>query len=414
MVKLRFWKILFYLMLLMAILPWVYAQQSGGNSGNTGSTGTDTSRKESANTPATPPTVPQNQDFLTPPRDLNPQVFITGSVIQEDGTPPPNGAVIEMDCGSTKTREAMVSPNGHFSFQIGDNALAGQIMPDASEGYEERFRRNESGVTPTGLRDISRRSALFSHASLAGCDLRAQIHGFISSTSRIEGTSFTRFIDSGLIVVYPIERVKGTTVSITNLLAPKAARKALERGKKEFKKNRFDESESLYRSAIDQYKNYGEAWFQLGQLYQKQQRNDDARKAFHKAIEADAYFVSPYLSLAWLESGEKKWQEVTDHTDRVLALDPMSFPDAYYLNALANYNLNNLDLAVQRAHQGLRSGPAREFPQVYLILAQVAARKNDNAAAIEGLRNYIKYAPDAVDADQVRSQLQETLAKSAY
>jgi hypothetical protein len=95
-------------------------------------------------------------------------------------------------------------------------------------------------------------------------------------------------------------------------------------------------------------------------------------------------------------------------------LDPMSFPEAYYLNALANYNLNNLDLAEKRALQGLRDGPAREFPQVYLILAYIAASKNNNTGAIEGLRNYLKYAPNAADAERARSQLHERLAKAAY
>jgi hypothetical protein len=339
MVSSRICIIVLFVLLLSNILPLSIAQQSGGN---TGSTGNETSPKQPTPPPAPPPIVTPPPDALVPPRDLNPQVFISGQVILEDGAPPPMGAVVEMDCGSTKTREAMVSPNGHFSFQVGDNTQIGQMMPDASEGYDERFRRDSynSNSSATGafanLRDIARRSAMFSHANLAGCDLRAQLQGYLSSSARMEGISFTRIVDVGVIVVYPVERVKGTTVSASSLLAPKTAKRAMEQGKKEFKKGKFEESEALLKAAIEQYRNYGEAWLQLGQLYQKQLRKDDARHALQKAIEADAYFIPPYLALGWLESQEKRWREVADNTDRVLALDPMSFPEAYYLNALAN------------------------------------------------------------------------------
>jgi hypothetical protein len=45
-------------------------------------------------------------------------------------------------------------------------------------------------------------------------------------------------------------------------------------------------------------------------------------------------------------------------------------------------------------------------PQVYLIPADIAARKNEGAGVIEGLSNYLKYTTNAVDANQVCSQLQ--------
>jgi hypothetical protein len=40
-------------------------------------------------------------------------------------------------------------------------------------------------------------------------------------------------------------------------------------------------------------------------------------------------------------------------------------------------------------------------------MANILTRKNDKAGAMEELRNYLKFAPKADDADAVRARLKE-------
>ena len=98
---------------------------------------------------------------------------------------------------------------------------------------------------------------------------------------------------------------------------------------------------------------------------------------------------------------------MADLTDRALALDPLDFPEVYFLNALAHYNLNNLEVAERSARKEQRLDVRHRIPQVHLILANILTRKHDIAGSTEEMRSYLKFAPTAADADEVRSRLQE-------
>jgi tetratricopeptide (TPR) repeat protein len=207
--------------------------------------------------------------------------------MQEDGTPPPPGAVIEMDCGGSLKRKAEVSLDGRFGFQLEDTRGLSQMLPDASEGTQYTFDREFVGEAPETRFPVRPQTALV-FSGWTGCDLRARLNGYRSSILRLDGGSMAGFNEMGTIVIYPIGRVRGSAVSATSLLAPKTAKKSVEQAKKALQKKEFDKAESHLKSAVTLYPQYGEAWLRLGQLYQNQGRNEEAREAYRKAREADA------------------------------------------------------------------------------------------------------------------------------
>jgi len=214
-------------------------------------------------------------------------------------------------------------------------------------------------------------------------------------------------MDVGTIVLHPISKVTGTTVSATNMRAPKDAKKAMERGDKALRKQKLEEAEKNLQTAVEIYPAYASAWFTLGRVYQEQQRTADARLAFSKAIEADGNFVSPYVELARIAAADKKWEEVASLTDRAMALDPLDFPDGFFLNSLANFNLRNLNAAERSARRAQRLDSLHKFPLGHLILASILQQKQDFTGEAEQLRFYLKYAPQATNAGQVRTRLLE-------
>jgi tetratricopeptide (TPR) repeat protein len=124
-------------------------------------------------------------------------------------------------------------------------------------------------------------------------------------------------------------------------------------------------------------------------------------------------YVKPYIGLGWLASLEQNWEEAAAYTGEAVNLDPITFPVAHFLYALANLNLRNLDLAEKSARQYQRLDPECQFASVFLILSNVYAMRNDDARSIEEMRNYLKHAPDAPNAEAIKSRLEEKLAKAA-
>jgi tetratricopeptide (TPR) repeat protein len=175
---------------------------------------------------------------------------------------------------------------------------------------------------------------------------------------------------------------------------------------------KYAEAEKSLGAAVAAYSKYAEAWFQLGRAFQRTERTAEARDAFHKALEADSNYVGPYIGLAQVAAAEQKWQEAADLSERGVTLDPLDFPEGFYVNAVANYNLQNLDHAERSARKALRLDPLHQLPGSHLILAYILERRKDVAGELEHLRAYLKYAPDGPSAARARTRLGE-LEKTA-
>src|SRR5206468_970560 len=143
----------------------------------------------------------------------------------------------------------------------------------------------------------------------------------------------------GSIVLYPIGAIEGHAVSVTNALAPRNAKKALENGLNAIKKNKKDDAEKEFRAAVAIYPKYAEAWTELGKLLIGRAQLVQAREALEQAVAADPRYVFPHEQLYILAFQEAKWPELAEATDRLLRLNPYDFIGAYYFNGVANYQL---------------------------------------------------------------------------
>jgi tetratricopeptide (TPR) repeat protein len=212
--------------------------------------------------------------------------------------------------------------------------------------------------------------------------------------------------DIGTILVHRIADNEGRAVSATALSAPKNAKKALQKGYDLEKKKELDQAATSFQQAVDAYPKYAEAWFELGRVQAAQAQTELAHKSFDEAIRADSKFVRPYIEISLLELHAQRWQELADITDKALRLDPFSFPQAFFLNALAYYNLKHVDLAEQSARRAQKLDTRHQIPQVSRLLGVILADRHDYAGAAEQMRDYLRFAPQEKDAADVRSQLE--------
>ena len=324
------------------------------------------------------------------------QIFISGAVLQESGAPPA-GAVIELDCNGSVTKEATVEADGRFWFPLGESSRAGKQFQDVSQEIADPFARDSNtslaNIEPIPSTTTRVQNMPTGSTSLMGCTLRASLIGYKSSVIQLQAAPLSMINNVGIIVLSPIEKTRKSRVSATSLIAPESARKALKKAKTALRKSKVGDAEKHLNSAIRLYPKYAEAWLQLGNLYQAQRRIKEARDAYAKAMESDGLYADPYAWLAQISAAEQNWNETAELTAKALSLDPNGFPDAYYLNALAGFHLKNLDMAEKSALQSERMGSAQRFPRTYLILASICAGKNDMIGAIEELRKYLKYKP---------------------
>lgn len=381
--------------LMLVLLPWPAVSQ-GRKRGGTGST--------ARSNPSPPPVVPGPSRQGSPRQPQGPSfVVVFGEVVQEDGSPLPSGVVIERTCNNHTTKEAYVDSAGHFQFQVGGPNRVSDLMPDASDD-------NFGGPVPGRTRRTDQPSLVpgsTQSLGLMGCELRARLAGYQSSRLDLNGNSSLGPVNAGTIWLVPLSKVQGTLVSATDMAAPKPARKAFEGAQNAFKKNKLDDVEKNLNKAIELYPNYAAAWSGLGQLYQVTKRNEDARRAYSSAIAADSRYVGPYIQLAHLAGLEHKWQEVADLTDRALALDPVDFPEGYFYNSIAHYQLKNLDAAERSARKAQRLDSLHLLPQVHLVLANILQQKHDIAGTIEQLHMFVNFAPPSDSVQEARSRLQK-------
>ncbi|MBI1896748.1 MAG: tetratricopeptide repeat protein [Acidobacteria bacterium] len=348
---------------------------------------------------------PQQQPFPEPRQqmpEMQRMIFLSGKVVMDDGTPPPEQVVIERVCNGMPRPEGYTDSKGRFSIQLGGNNAA--VMMDASVSSAEMDpsamgSRSGASRSPFGQRGISERD-------LMGCDLRASLAGFRSDVVNLSGRRAMDNPDIGTIVLHRLAKVEGFTFSATTAFAPKDARKAFEKGRQETKKKKFANAEKELKKAVGLYPKFAVAWYELGTVYQQQNKLDDARNAYQESLKADPKLVTPYAQLARLAATDQKWREVADYTSTLLRLNPFFSPDPYFYSAVANYNLQKFDVSEEHVREALKMDPQR-FPQAHHLLAALLANKHDYKGAADAMRTYIKLAPNAANSAQARQQLAE-------
>jgi len=358
------------------------------------------------NNRTTQPTQPQQ------PYDMGQRpIFLSGKVMLDDGTPPPEPVVIERVCGGNPRPEAWTDSKGHFSFQLGQNTA---MMADASVGSVGGYGDRDFG-TP-GMpqqRSMSNGPGGFGNSGsmmgrdLMNCELRAALPGYRSDMVNLAGHRTFDNPDVGTIILHRLGNVEGNTISATSLHAPKDARKAYDKGKDALKRKKATDAEKEFAKAVSVYPKYAAAWLELGQLQQDKKQFAEARQSYQKAVEADSKYVQPWMRLAMLAAQDAKWEELAELSAKVIRLDPVDFPHLYFLNSVANYNLKNFEAAEKSAVEAQKLDTKHSNPKIEQVLGLIMIEKRDYPAAADRLRAYLQFAPSAPDAVQVRNQLAE-------
>ena len=323
----------------------------------------------------------------------------------DTGIEPPSPVAVLRVCNGASRRETFTSADGSFSFMVGDRSNS--LLPDASEdtrqfGPDSQFSRTD----PSQMGQNSPGS------TIADCELRADLAGYSSSSVRLDPSMNNS--DVGVIVLHSRGKKAEGMVSVASLQVPGKARKEYEKGSELLEKGNLAEAEKSLRKAIDLYPKFAEAWLRLGDLEQRRRNMEGAMANYQEAINADPDFPLPYIRMAFLSAVASYWQQTKQLTERLISLDPVNFPLAYYYNAVAEFNLNHMAQAETNALRAESLDKLHSEPRVELLLATIYNAKGAPASAADHYRAYLKLVPNGPLTERVKSDLAKTeeMAKS--
>lgn len=384
------------------------ASPSGAPTGNTPQSG---GARNSPGLGTTTNTTNPTPEFQRP-------VFISGKVMMDDGSPVPSNVTIQRVCSGSARSVAYTDSKGRFSFQWGQ-ANSG-IIANASEagfGGRDGGTVGYGGAQSSGAGNplSAGNSGQSATQQMWGCELRAEVAGYRSELINLTNRNSLDNPDVGVIVLRRLANVEGSAISATSYMAPKEAQKAFERGMQLVQKNKPEDAARDFEKAVAAYPKYAVAWVSLGKLRLQQKAVEPAREAFQKAIDADGKLVTPYVELGFLAAQEQKWDVSAQYLDKAVKLDPIDFPQAWYVDAVANFNLKKFDEAAKCAREAMKLDTRHVNPKAGYLLALALIEKHEYPEASAELKSYMKIAQNTPDFDKVKDQsdrLEKFLAES--
>jgi tetratricopeptide (TPR) repeat protein len=197
------------------------------------------------------------------------------------------------------------------------------------------------------------------------------------------------------------QQQSGYSVSIRELRIPPKALQAFEQGMDCLAKKDAAGSLPHFQKAILEFADYYEAYDRIGAAYLKLWRIPEAEQAFRKSIALSAgQYAHPLLALGAILSDQEKFAEAESVSRRGLDLDPDSWRGHYYLG-LALYGLNRLEEAEKSIHEALHWKP--DFPEAYLLLADIHGREEDYRALVTDLNEYLQLVPDGLASGRAKA-----------
>jgi hypothetical protein len=381
-----------FLSLTCTVLVSAQAKPGGGGGGTGGGRNPTTTNPSPSRG-----TMQPNMGNQTPP--LGQRAFITGKVVLDDGSQLTESANIKMLCRGQRQTVAHTDSHGGFGFELGDRTSA---MAAGISGADV-----DSGGGPSMLGSGIQRD-------WRNCEVLADLPGFTSQSVDLSSRLSTfESADIGRLVLHRIGQVEGLTISATSAMAPKAAQKAYEKGREKASEEKWDEASQLMAKAVEIYPRYAVAWNDLGRIQLRQNNPTQARHSFEQSVIADPKYVNPYRSLADLDTREQQWQPLIAVTNQLLALNPVSFPDAWMRNALAYYYLRDFASAEKSARQGLKVDEQHQLPRLELLLGVVLAQERNYTEAATHIQNYLKVATQPAEIEEAQKQLAEVTRLSA-
>lgn len=270
---------------------------------------------------------------------------------------------------------------------------------------------NDTGV-PVGQNFTDSEGRTAFHVGSAGTyEIRASgtpIQGTTVETVHIEDMDKSRTV---YVRVKP--RTDGvTTTTKTNappvtsaaeLKIPADARKAFHKGMEAWERNDYPKAAGQFEKAVALYPQYDTAYNNLGVMYMQMNQPVKARAAFEQSVALNDKNADGDRNLARLLIHDGNYQRAEDLLKKSLMVEPLN-PASLTLLCDADIHTGDDDGALQTARK-VHQLPHEGYSVVHIIAGQVYEHKGQPQDATIEYETYLREAPNGPEAGQAKTSL---------
>jgi tetratricopeptide (TPR) repeat protein len=276
-------------------------------------------------------------------------------------------------------------------------------------------------------------TAPFEDSALAGDDGRFRFHGLPAGTYTLGAFvpgrgEMRRTIEVGPSQADARNRVELTVelrddefeshdslrrtalVSTRELAIPDRARREYADAEQRLGRRDVPGAVAHFERAVELAPRFSEAWNHLGTIAYQSRDYNRAESCFRKALEDDPGAFQPLVNLGGVSLNLSKFNEALQY-NLYAALTRPNDALANSQLGMSYFYLGNLDLAQKYLTAATRIDPAH-FSHPQLILAEIALRRRDRAAAAGELEAFLQYHPDAPEAPAIKEKLAQLRSTS--
>ena len=296
-------------------------------------------------------------------------VILNGTVVMEDGTPPPFTVGIERTCSDAEggTSGPITNKKGVWQWRL-------EIDPFASRS----------------------------------CVFRVRHDGYTSSTidaSNLNIISHDTTLTVPPIVLYPAVADPYTIRTSLDAI-PGKAKGPFEKAMKAMDARNYAETGQQLEAAVAASPKFATGWHALGVVDETLAKPKEARDAYEHAIAADPKFFAAYVTLARLCVKTKDWQCAEKASADLLKIDTKkTYPEIHLHRAVARYGLKDLAGAQESIQEAIRTDPGHRRPRAEYVQGRILEAQGDLNGAREHFTKYLTLDKSPPDADLVRAHL---------
>jgi len=237
--------------------------------------------------------------------------------------------------------------------------------------------------------------------------------GYESVSREVQVTKTRNFVPETYSVMIRLRAVENkkpkvgpAVINAANAGVPKPALDHYEKASKLSQEKDFEGAIKELKLAVSEYPPFVSAHNQIGVLYLRLNKLENAESAFKAALKIDPEAVEPLLNRGIALYRLGKFKDAETSLRASLKLKPDTSVSYYYLGRTLN-KLGRNEEAETALLTCLKMNP-NDFTEAHRVLAAIYLDRGALAQVVDQLEAYLKVVPTAPDADNLRKVIEQS------